>query len=204
MVKVIENLTGQSSTSNFFYLLIGLLALLSILFVMGGDEGLPFILGRIMGFIIIVLLAYSLLEWITKIIEETDQWTDMRGLDKEINLRIEDISELLERASEGKKKSQEILHEKLKKIYFLKLKEKEDMSNEDLRDLVKEPEEFRDVVKDDVIADFILSMEEESGETSGETLKFLSSSKRRTQNEYRNEIKEIIQRIDQWEERYYG
>lgn len=204
MVKMIDNLMGQKRTSNFFYLLIVLFALLSVLFVMGGDEGLPFILGRIMGFIIIVMLAYILIEWLTQIIEGTDQWTEVESLDEDINLRVQDISELLERASEGKKKSQEDLNERLKKIFFLKLKEKKDISDEDLKNLVEEPEKFREEVQDEVIADFILSMEDGSSETKTGSSKFLSSSKRESQKGYKSKIKDIIQRIDRWEERYYG
>jgi len=211
MVKMIKNLVEQNETSNFFYLLVGLLALLSVLFVMSGDdEGLPFILGWIMGFIIIAMLAYNLIEWVGNRIEGTEDWTEERDLDEDINLRVRDISDLLKRASEGEKNCQEILHEKLKKMFFLKLEEKEDISDKDLRGLLKDQENFREVVQDEVIADFILSMEEELDEAKTGGSKILSSKKRKggrrreSEKEYRAKIKEIIKRIDSWEERYYG
>ncbi len=200
MVKIIEKLTDQNETSNFFYLLVGSLALLSVLFLMGGDEGLPFILGRITGFIIIVMLAYSLIEWVGQTIKETEHWTEEENLDEDINLRIDDISALLKRASEGERKSQEILHEKLKKIFFLRLKEEEDISENEVRGLVKKQEKFSEVVQDEVIAEFILSMEEDSAEGS----KLLSSKKRKGGKEYRAKINELVQRIDSWEERDHG
>ncbi|MFW5946778.1 MAG: hypothetical protein ACOCTN_07930 [Candidatus Natronoplasma sp.] len=202
-MKTIKDLTRQSETSNFFYILVGLLALLSILFVMGGDDGLPYTIGRIVALIIILILAYSLITWISHITEESEDWIEKESLDEDINLRIQDISELLKRASEGKEKSQEILHEKLRKVFFLKLKEIEDISDNDLRDLVKDPEEFRRLVQDEIIADFILSMEEESNETNSGKFEVFSSSNGQGEKKYKKKIKEVIQRIDSWEEKYH-
>lgn len=204
MFKTIKDLMRQNETSNFFYILVGILALLSILFVMGGDEGLPYTIGRIVALIIVVLLAYSLIRWTSNITEKSDDWIEKESLDDDINLRIQDISELLERASEGKEKSQEILHKKLRKVFFLKLKEIRDISDNELRDLVKKPEKFRELVQDEVIADFILSMEKKSKETSSGKSKLFSSSKVKTQKKYKKKIKELIQRIDEWEEKYHG
>jgi len=203
---MIDDLLDQSETSNFFYLLIGLLIFLSILFVMGGDdgEGLPYYIGRGISYIIVILFAYSLLDWTTRMTEKTTDWTEKESLDEGINLRIQDISELLQRASEGKEMSQDILHKKLKKIFFLKLKDIEDISDNDLRDLVRNPEEFRKVVQDDVIADFILSLEEESKEKKSRRSRFLSSSDYKNQKNYKKKIKDLIQRIEEWEERHHG
>ncbi len=198
MVEAIDNLLREKETSNFFYLLVGLLALLSILFVMGGDEGLAFILGRIAGFIIIILIAYNLIEWTSHVTESPENWTEKESLDEDINLRIQDISELLERASEGKEMSQDILHERIKKIFFLKFKEVEDISDNELDDLVRKPDEFRKVVKDEMIADFILSTEEKSSKR-----KKIKSLKGASQKKYKRKIKDLIQRIDEWEERYH-
>lgn len=202
-MEMIKDLTRQHETSNFFYILVGLLALLSILFVMGGNEGLPYTIGRIVAFIIILLLAYSLITWTSKITEESEDWIEKESLDEDINLKIQDISELLGRACEGKEKSQEILQKRLKKVFFLKLKEIEDISDNDLRDLVKTPEEFSELVQDEVIADFILSMEEESNETNSDKFKFFSSSNVNSQKKYKQKIKKVIQRIDEWEEKYH-
>lgn len=204
MVENIKNFLHKKETSNFFYLLTGLLVLLSILFVMGGDEGLPLILGRITGFIIVILIAYNLIEWISTITDKTEEWKEKENLDEDINLRIQDISELLQRASEGNEKSQEILHNRLKKIFFLKLKEIKDISDKNLKELVRNPEEFRKTVQDEVIANFILSVEEKSRKTKSGKSKFLSSSKGTSQRKYKRKIKDIIQRIDEWEERYHG
>ncbi len=200
MAENIKKLLRQKETSNFFYILIGLLLLLSVLFVMGGDEGLPLILGRVAGFIIVILIAYNLIEWTNNITTTSERWTEEESLDEDINLRIQDISELLQRASEGNEKSQEILHNKLKKIFFLKLKEIEDISDNDLRELLREPDEFRKLVEDDIIADFIITLEKRSDDDGGS--KFLSSSKRISQRKYKEKIKEIIHRIKEWEERY--
>ncbi len=204
MVKMINDLLDQSKTSNFFYLLIGFMVLLSIIFVMGGDEDLPYQLGRIISFIVVILFAYSLLDWTTRVTEKTSEWTEKESLDEDINLRIQDISELLKRASEGKKMSQDILHEKLKKIFFIKLKEIEDLSDNDIRDLVRNPDEFRKVAQDEIIADFILSLEQDSKKRRSRRSNFLSSSKSISQKSYKNKIKEIIKRIDEWEKRYHG
>jgi len=204
MVKMIDDLLDRDSTSNFFYLLAGLLILLSILFIMGEDEGLPFYIGRFISFVIVVLFAYNLIDWTSNITEKSEEWTEKEVLDEDINLRIKDISELIKRASEGQNVSQDILHNKLKKIFFLKLKEVEDISDNELNELVRKPDEFRKVVQDEVIADFILSMEKDSGETKNGKVKFLSSSKRDWEKDYKKKIKDIIQRIDEWEERYHG
>jgi len=204
MARMVDKILDQNEASNFFYILIGLLVMLSILFLMGGDEGLPYSLGRVISFIIVLLFAYSLLDWTSNITEKSDDLTDKDSLDENINLHIKDISRLLERASEGKEKSQEMVHEKLKKIFFLKLKEVKDISDNDLRDLVRNPEKFRKVVQDEVIADFILSLEKKSDGTKTRRSKFLSSSEMNSQRKYKKKMKEIIQRIDKWEERYHG
>ncbi len=171
---------------------------------MGEDEGLPFYIGRFISFVIVVLFAYNLIDWTSNITEKSEEWTEKEVLDEDINLRIKDISELIKRASEGQNVSQDILHNKLKKIFFLKLKEVEDISDNELNELVRKPDEFRKVVQDEVIADFILSMEKDSGETKNGKVKFLSSSKRDWEKDYKKKIKDIIQRIDEWEERYHG
>ncbi|MFW6064756.1 MAG: hypothetical protein ACOC8Y_04185 [Candidatus Natronoplasma sp.] len=199
MVKTINNLLHEKETSNFLYLLIGLLALLSILFVMGGDEGLPLILGRITGFIIVILIAYNLIECTSHVTESPEDWIEKESLDEDINLRIQDISELLERASEGKEMSQDILHERIKKIFLLKFKEVEDIPDNELNDLVRKPDEFRKAVKDEVIADFILSTMKKSSKR-----KKKKSLKGTSQKKYKIKIKDMIQRIDEWEDRYHG
>ncbi|MBS3781967.1 MAG: hypothetical protein KGY68_05100 [Candidatus Thermoplasmatota archaeon] len=154
-----------------------------------------------------MILAYSLVDWSIKVTENTERWTEDEELDEDINLRIQDVSELLRRASEGKEKSQEILHKRLKKIFFVKLKEKKDISRDDIRDLIRKPEELRKVVKDEVISDFILSTEKKSSKTDIQRRKskrgFLSSSKKNDPEKYKEKIKEIIQRINSWGEAEY-
>ncbi|MBS3790452.1 MAG: hypothetical protein KGY66_06000 [Candidatus Thermoplasmatota archaeon] len=207
MRKKIMDLLDQKRTSNSLYLLIASLIILSFLFVIGGEGDLTEILGRILGFIIIMILAYSLVDWSIKVTENTERWTEDEELDEDINLRIQDVSELLRRASEGKEKSQEILHKRLKKIFFVKLKEKKDISRDDIRDLIRKPEELRKVVKDEVISDFILSTEKKSSKTDIQRRKskrgFLSSSKKNDPEKYKEKIKEIIQRINSWGEAEY-
>jgi len=204
MWKKIKDLLDQKRTSNPLYILIASLAFLSLLLVMGGEGGLTEILGRILGFIIVTILAYSLVDWTAQITEDPDRWTEDEELDESINLRIQDVSELLKRAAEGKEKSREILHKRLKEIFFVKLKMKEDISRDEIRDLTKEPEEFRKVIQDEMISDFILSTEEKSSNTSFQKRKskrsFLTSSKKNNPESYKNKIKEIIQRINKWGE----
>jgi len=204
MREKIKELLDQKRTSNPLYILIASLAILSLLLVMGGEGGLTEILGRILGFIIVTILAYSLVDWTAQITEDPDRWAEDEELDENINLRIQDVSELLKRAAEGKEKSREILHKRLKEIFFVKLKVKKDISRGEIRDLAKKPEEFRKVIQDEMISDFILSTEGKSSNVGLRKRKskrsFLASSKKNNPKEYKKKIKEIIQRINRWGE----
>jgi len=196
MAKIVDGLMEKSETSNFFYILVGLLILVSMLFVLGGDEGLPFTLGRIVSFIIVIVIAYNLIEWTSEITEEPEEWGGKDTLDEEINLRVKDISKLLERASEGKEKSQEIFHERLKRIFFLRFKEDMGLTDEELKDLINKPGEFRDLVRDDLIADFILATEDKEGY---EKVDFFSASGLSGKKRYKKKIKDVIKSMNRWE-----
>ncbi len=185
----------EGESSIYFYIVTGAIALLFLIFIMerGGPWGgdLLTILAWVLGFVIILHIAYLLISWTSSVTERPDVWEETREFDTDENLQVKKISTLLDRAAEGKTVSQERLHEKIKDIFFIKLKERKDLNDEEVRDLVRDPDRFRDLVKDDTISDFILSIEEnKKGKFKVQDM---------SEEQYKKKIRKIIRRINEWD-----
>lgn len=191
IAKKNKNILNQKSTRKLVYLIVGLLSVLFIVFI--GAEGgyLSIVLGRMTAILIIIIIAYRLVSWTSTITEETEVWNEKKEFDTDRTLQVKEISTLLDRAAEGKTRSQEVLHEKIKDIFFIKLKEREGLSDKDLQDIVKKPERFQSIVQDERISNFILSLEEENDtEFDLEDLE---------EYQYKKRIRKIIQKISEWD-----
>lgn len=191
IAKKNKNFLDLESDKKFVYLIVGLLSVLFLIAVMAEGGDISIVLGRIIGLAIISVLSYMLVNWISTITEETEVLKEKKEFESDKNLQMEEISILLERASDGKTKSQEILHNKIKDIFFIKLKETRNLSKSELRSIVKKPERFRSIVQDDMIADFILSLEiENEDEFDPEEM---------DKEQYKDMIRKMIQEISKWD-----
>ncbi len=198
-----RNMFDLDSENSLLYLLVVVLLAFFLIFTTGETE-LSAALSRITGLVILVVLAYMLVTWTSSITEKSDVREQKQDLNDSTNLQVKEISTLLERASEGKTTSQEILHEKIKDIFIIKLKEKEDLTTERVRELMRNPKEFRKVVQDDMISDFILSLEKDSKAASQEmgskavSLSPEEKDKDKYKKEYKRNVRKIIQKINEW------
>ncbi|MEF8832652.1 MAG: hypothetical protein V5A66_03930 [Candidatus Thermoplasmatota archaeon] len=194
IAKKNKNVLEQKSVTKLVFLIAGLLTILFLIVIMAGGEGITGISGalaRIIRFFILIILAYIVVNWSFSITEETEVFEESKEFDTDRNLQIEEISTLLERASDGKTRSQEVLHNNIKDIFFIKLKEKEGLSKNELRGMVKKPEKFRSIVQNDMISDFILSLEEENESNS--------DLEKMDKVQYKKMIRKIIQEISEWD-----
>ncbi|MFP3872271.1 MAG: hypothetical protein ACOC55_02740 [Candidatus Natronoplasma sp.] len=201
--KTKKDLFDSRENSTLYYFALAFLTLLFFIFMLSEGTGIVGVLGRTLGFLILVILAYSMIDWVSSSTKDPEYWEDKRELDEEVNLRIQEASELLERVSKGGKISKKNLSKKIREVFYIKLKEKKDLSNEEVRELLKDEERFREVVKDSVISDFILSSNEDKETTNGkkgsiEKLIGSNSSNERGE-EHKKEIERVIRRISTWD-----
>ncbi len=184
------------SESKFFLIIIVLLSILFVILVLGESEGIfdesmSRVFGRVIGFFILMILAHRLIIWTSRMTEKPESWEKKKEAKSDENLQIKEISTLLDRASDGKSMSQKILHDKIKEIFFTKLKDEKDLDKEELNRLLKNPEEFRKVVQDDKISDFILSIEGKE--------KSKLEDKDMDKAQYKKRVRKMIKRIKEWE-----
>ncbi len=197
LIQNIKESMGNLFSTNPYYLLI-LLALIGFIIII---EGYLDTFARMLSFLVVIIFAYGLITWSHSSIEEDEFWEDKDELSEEINLQVRDIKRVLKLASEGKEKSREKLHKRIEEILFLKLKDKKDMSRQQIRDLAEKPEELQELVNDKMISEFILYMERSSDSSDS------NAKKKEKENyyiekiegtEYKEYIKKLMKRIDEW------
>lgn len=145
-----------------YYLLTFLLILaLAVAMIIGGGD-----LRLTLANLILIILGLNLIYWEIEGTETSEIWKSEEEFDKKVNLKLKDSSKLVERAHGGMELSQGILEKKITNLYLNKLKENRNLTQEEMRKLLKSPEEFKRVVDDDIISEFILSKKTEDTDTS--------------------------------------
>ncbi|MEF8873732.1 MAG: hypothetical protein V5A88_03560 [Candidatus Thermoplasmatota archaeon] len=187
---------ARKRESKVYYLALVFLIGIFIVFTLSGGIGFAGTVGRISGFFILAMIAYGLIDWGSAVTEKHEFWREKEDLDEEVNLRMRKTSKIIERASSGEKTSKKTLSEKIKKTFLIKLKEKRDLTEEEVQELLEDEEEFRRIVQDEVISDYILEDLEEE-EEKGKIATFLSSLE--DKEEYRKKTKQVIRRVEGWE-----
>ncbi len=201
-----EDLFDRKENSSFYYLALLSLTVLFFLLMLGNGTGILGALGRAIGFFILIILGYNLIDWNLETTENFELWREKREVDQKVNLRILETSKLVDRAAEGEKLSEENIAEKIRDVFFIKLKERKDLSEGGLRALLDDQKELRKVIQDEKISDFILygfedrEAHEEKKKDDGiikKTKLFGSSGK--NGEKQKKEIERMIRRIERWE-----
>lgn len=195
------------SQNSILFLAVIFLFFLFIIFTFGGVGFFGGGLSRVFGLIILIIFGYMLINWTTEyvgldednVLDEDEEYED--------NLKIKEISDMLERASEKKTVSQDLLHNKIKDMFIMKLREKRNLTNEEVQNLLKDPAESRRVIDDEMISNFILALEKNDIRSNSSSKKdnkpFPSLTEERDEKKYKKEykmkIKELIERINAWD-----
>ncbi|MEF8873725.1 MAG: hypothetical protein V5A88_03525 [Candidatus Thermoplasmatota archaeon] len=153
--------------------------------------------------LILFIIGFNLVYWSMEITEKSDVWKSEEEFDERVNLKLKGDSELVKRACKGMELSRGILEKKIKNLYLSKLMENRNLEKEKVGELLKNSEEFRQVVDDDIISDFILS---KRGENESERVdeeenleEERSSTKQFEGEEYKRWISKLLKRIEGWE-----
>ncbi|MBS3782053.1 MAG: hypothetical protein KGY66_01705 [Candidatus Thermoplasmatota archaeon] len=201
--KVKKVLFKGRVTSNTYYIALISLTVLFLVLMWSGEGGFTGVLGRSLGFFILVILSYSLIDWCLNITESSESWREKKELDEIVNLRMQDTSKTMNRASKGERICQRKLSEKIRNIFFIKLKEKKDLTEEEIKELLQDRDKFQRTVQDEVISDFILASysDDKTGTDDKELTQKISSffSPRKDPKEYNKEIEQVIRRVEEWD-----
>lgn len=190
--KININKLKRNRESKIYYIALIFLTAVFIILTLEGGTGFTGTFSRIIGFIILAIFGYGLLDWSSAVTEKHVFWREKEELDEEVNLRMHGTSKILERALDGEKTSQKALLEKMRKTFFIKLKEKRNLTDDDLQELLIDEKKLRKIVQDEVISKFILSElnEKERGKEEG----IFSTNK-----DQRKKIEHLIRRIEKWD-----
>lgn len=182
-------LTKKESGDQLYYILMALL-------ILALGAGIVFIGGMLrftLAVFILLIIGFNLVYWMFEETEKSEIWKREYEYDEEVNLKLRKSSDLVRRAFKGMELSQGLLEKKIRDLYLDKLKEERNLSQEEVRELLNDAEEFRKVVDDDLISDFILSKEDQHGIDEQP-----SSEKSKGEN-YEQWITYLLKRIEGWE-----
>ncbi len=121
-------------------------------------------------------------------------WGNKSSLDEPLNTRLESLDKIIEGAVKGKKISQALLEQKIIELIQRKLDLERGISRESFKELLKNPEELKKVIDDEVIYGFMMD---------ARMLIYLGNKKRSdershrvTGQEYRRWIEEVLDRVE--------
>jgi len=146
---------------------------------------------------ILFLIGFNLVYWSVEKTEKSDIWERVGELDEEVNLRLKESSSFFRRAYKGMELSQGYLEKRVVDLFKEKLKDNRNLSENDVIELLNEPDEFRELVDDEIISDFILFKEnrDEDGFIDDQ-----SNKKERLKGEdYERWVSTLLKRIEGWE-----
>ncbi len=164
--------------------------ILMAMIVLGSSVGIVLVSGMFrltLALLIIFVIGFNLVYWVVEETDDTEIWEREDELNEEINLKLKETSELVQRAFRGMELSQGVLEKKIENLFLEKLKENRNLSEEEVRELVRDQEKFRQVVDDELISDFILSKKDED-----------FSSERLERENYKRLISTLLKRIEKW------
>lgn len=173
------------------------------LFVIALGASIIFVGGMLrftMAIFILFIVGFNLVYWTIEKTDKSDIWRKEDEFDEEINLKLRETSNLVRRAFEGMELSQGLLEKKLRNLYLEKLMEKRNLSHKEVRKLLDNPDEFRKVVDDEIISDFVLLKKEEEDEEKVDDREDEHPSPEKFEKEdYEEWISELLEHIERWE-----
>jgi len=186
-------LSKEEDDDLLFYILMAIIifALAGGIIVVGG------MLRLTLAILILIIIGFNLVYWSVEQTEKSEIWVREDKYDEEVNLRLKESSDFFRRAFKGMELSQGFLEKKMMDLFMEKLKENRNLSEKEVRALLKEPDEFRELVDDEIISDFILSREETDEDDFIDDQSSLKESLEG--KKYEKWISTLMKRIEGWE-----
>ncbi len=123
-------------------------------------------------------------------------WERHTQLDITIGSNLEPLLKTLERAANGSETSQALLEERLKNLFIERLKASEEISSEDVNELINDPRQLKRVVGDDVLTEFLIKGKDIRKVGGHHAL--YGSNTESDPKKYKQKITRVIKHIEEW------
>ncbi len=167
----------------YIFMTLSVLVLTGFMLIMGGMPRLT------LAILILLIIGVNLVNWLRERTETWEIWEQEEEFEEMLNLKLNETSDLFRRASQGMELSQKLLEKKIKKLFISKLKYEKNLSQEEVGKLLQNPDEFRQIVDDGMISDFMLSGYVEDEEIG----------KKDREKDYEEWTLALLRRIERWE-----
>jgi len=183
----------------FHMVMISIIVVLAVMMTFIGGS-----LKWLLGLSIIFLMGVIILVEIYDSSNTISFWKRDNKLDSIVNLNLDRLSEIAERAYRSRTVSKALLEERIKEEFVKKLKNYKNLTDEETEKLLNNPKELREVVDDDVITNFIIGSksyskvvheEPKSKKTFLQKIGFKNIS---VDKDYKERINEVLERMEEW------
>ncbi len=165
--------------------------------------------GYLQRFVTMLLLSWigsHIIFTASKDVNIISTWRRPQGEDKVQNLPLERMSGRMDRALKGLELSQTLIEKRLKRDLVEKIKEKKDMSEGDIKELLKNEDDLRKIVEDETLVDFLLNskkIEDIVGKEDERVNGFhlLSRSEdvnKKKDSAYEKKMKDVMEKVSGW------
>ncbi|MFO7791739.1 MAG: hypothetical protein R6W73_02000 [Candidatus Saliniplasma sp.] len=152
----------------------------------------------------LIILGWFGLNMINHIYNKTDDmelWKRENELDEIVHLHISRLSDITEKAYEGKELSRGLLEEYLIDEFIKKIKDKRNLTNSEVKYLLDHPTDLKKVIEDDELTNFVLKgkslkkvLQNEPDDDSKE--KFFE--RRKIDKAYKRKIERLVKKMEEW------
>ena len=180
-------------------IIVSIIALLAIFMAFVGGS-----LRWLVGLVIIVFMGIIVIFQIYERSIGISNWGRDNELDSIVNLNLERLSEIAGRAYRKRTISKALLEDRIKEEFIKKIKNHKNLSDAEMEKLLKDPDELREIIDDDLIADFILRSKSYNkvihDESTSKKSFFdkLGFRKITVDKDYKERIDEILKRMEEW------
>ncbi len=186
-------------------LMLGLIAFLSFFFIFMGGY-----IEWVLGLIVLALMCLLIVSEISDRSRDMSFWKRDNELDIELNMNLKEISKVADRAYNGKKVSKAKLEEHIIKEFLEKIKIERSLSNDEIENLLDDPDKMKKIVDDEKITSFILgsksytdivhekSIHERPDTRWSRIIKKFKNNKEERNEDYKERINEVLERMEEW------
>lgn len=174
------------------YFLFGAFFLLMTLFTKG--------IRGMLAMSIIIVGSYIVIKKASSRSRPSSSWS-RREFEHDGKLPLKKTSKILSKASRGSTVSRALLEERIREEILRKLRREKNLSEDDIEELIEQPEELFQVMDDWVLSEFVLYcrtrddlIKDSSEETQGSPDPWLP----RDQRSYRAKVADVIKRAKEW------